>query len=117
MPQRRSMAKRMRQALKRRERNRTVRTRVRGETRKALAAIAAGDLEAAQSAADEARRQTDRAVSKGVLHRRTAARRKRRLYKHFRTGSVPAEVVAPPSEPEAETAEDETQDEPEADDE
>jgi small subunit ribosomal protein S20 len=105
MPQRKSMAKRMRQALQRRARNRAVKSRVHTETKRALTAIAAGDREAAQQAAEAARRQIDKAVSKGVLHRRTAARRKSRLYRHLHSGTVPAQAPAGARRPDATTAE------------
>jgi small subunit ribosomal protein S20 len=45
----------------------------------ALAAAETGDEDAAREALRIAHRSTDIAVSKGVLHKRTAARRKSRL--------------------------------------
>jgi small subunit ribosomal protein S20 len=44
-------------------------------------AIAAGDGEAATAQQREASRALDKAVAKGILHKRTAARRKSRLAK------------------------------------
>jgi small subunit ribosomal protein S20 len=75
----RSAKKRIRQSEKRRLRNRAVRTRVRTETKKVLRAVAAGDRETAAQAYVQAQSVIDRAVKRGVLHWRTAARRKSRL--------------------------------------
>ena len=71
-----SQIKRNRQNEKRRLRNRAVRSELRTREKAAIAA-AGGDGEA------EALRQTikriDRAASKGVIHKNTAARKKSRL--------------------------------------
>ena len=74
----RSALKRMRQNEKRRVRNSGVKSRVRVTAKAARVALAEG----ANDAAGEARRAAtvaDRAVSRGVLHRNTAARMKSRL--------------------------------------
>ena len=52
---------------------------MRTRARQALEAAEAGDAAAAAEALREAQRTIDRAVSKGVLHKNTAARRKARL--------------------------------------
>ena len=77
MPSKRSAAKRQRQNEKRRLRNRAVMSRVRTAMRKLREAMADGSVTDEQLAAVTG--QLDRAVSKGVLKRNTAARRKRRL--------------------------------------
>ena len=71
MPNLRSAKKRLRQNEKKRVRNMAVKTRIKTETKKALAG---GDAGTAFSA-------IDRAASKGVIHRNAAARRKSRLAK------------------------------------
>ena len=80
MPNIRSAQKRMRQEAKRRLRNRSVKSEVRTAVTKARAAI---DTSAAEPQTEEAIRtairELDSAVSKGVLHRNNAARRKSRL--------------------------------------
>jgi small subunit ribosomal protein S20 len=80
MPNTRSAQKRMRQEEKRRLRNRTVKSEVRTAVTKARTAI---DSAAAEPQTEEtirtAIRELDSAVSKGVLHRNNAARRKSRL--------------------------------------
>jgi len=67
--------KRMRQSEKRRVRNRTIRSQVRTAVKTARAA--GGD--ALPTAVAEAIRALDKAVTKGVVHRNTAARKKSAL--------------------------------------
>jgi small subunit ribosomal protein S20 len=70
-----SALKRMRQSEKRRVRNRTIRSQVRTAVKTARAA--GGDAQ--RSAIAEAIRTLDKAVTKGVVHRNTAARKKSAL--------------------------------------
>jgi small subunit ribosomal protein S20 len=79
MAQHRSAEKRARQALKRRARNRTVRSRVRGSTRAVRAALESGDVATAQSRLREAERVIRKAASKGVVKKATASRSVARL--------------------------------------
>ena len=79
LPSNRSAAKRQRQNQKRRLRNRAVLSRVRTTTRALREAVADRSVTSDHLAA--VTRQLDRAVSKGVLKRNTAARRKRRLHR------------------------------------
>lgn len=83
MPNTKSALKRMRQAEKRRLRNRFYRSTARTYVKRARAAIAAGDLEAAKEAIKRAVSALDRAAEKGVIHKNNAARRKSRLMKAF----------------------------------
>lgn len=76
-----SQIKRNRQNQKRAERNKSVRTSLKTATKKVRAAVAVGDAEVAQARAREAARALDKAASKGIVHRRTVARRKSRLAK------------------------------------
>jgi small subunit ribosomal protein S20 len=76
-----SQIKRNRSNAKRAERNKAVRTSLKTSTKKARVAIAEGDAEAAQTLARETARALDKATSKGIVHKRTAARRKSRLAK------------------------------------
>ena len=76
-----SRIKRNRQNEKRSERNKTVRTALKTSTKKVRAAIGDGDAEAATTQQREAARALDKAVAKGIVHKRTAARRKSRLAK------------------------------------
>jgi small subunit ribosomal protein S20 len=76
-----SQIKRNRQNTKRAERNKTVRTALKTSTKKVRAGVAAGDAEEATARQREASRALDKAAGKGIVHKRTAARRKSRLAK------------------------------------
>jgi small subunit ribosomal protein S20 len=76
-----SQIKRNKQNEVRHERNKAVRSSLKTATKKVETAVAEGDAEAAQLRAREAARALDKAASKGVVHKRTAARRKSRLAK------------------------------------
>jgi small subunit ribosomal protein S20 len=78
-----SAKKRIRQNAKRRMRNRVYRTRARTFVKHARIAIESGDSDVATDAVRKAVSELDRASSKGVIHRKNAARRKSRLMKHL----------------------------------
>jgi small subunit ribosomal protein S20 len=71
-------AKHLRQSEKRRVRNMSITSAVRTEVTKARTAIASKQSEAA-AAVKTASRILDKAVTKGVVHRTAAARKKSRL--------------------------------------
>jgi small subunit ribosomal protein S20 len=73
-----SALKRMRQNEKRRIRNRAVRSRVRTAVKTARTALTTTGAETTAAVID-AIRTLDRAVTKGVIHRNTAARKKSAL--------------------------------------
>jgi len=81
LAQHRSAEKRARQAVKRRDRNRAVRSRVRGSTRAVRAALERGDVADARSQLREAEKVLRRAASKGVVKKTTASRTVSRLAK------------------------------------
>lgn len=62
-----------------RQRNIAVKSRVKSYVKAAETALAAGDAEASAPALKSAISEIDRAVSKGVLHANTAARKKSAL--------------------------------------
>lgn len=68
-----------RKSEKRRLRNRNTRSTTRTIIGKALDAVREGDSEAAEPAVSHAIRILDRAVTKGLVHKNNAARRKSRL--------------------------------------
>jgi small subunit ribosomal protein S20 len=74
-----SARKRARQAVKRRERNASLRTAARSAIKEVKKAIAAGDKAAAAAALEKSRPVIDRVAAKGVLHPNAASRHKRRL--------------------------------------
>jgi small subunit ribosomal protein S20 len=80
MPNLRSAKKRMRIEEKRRARNKAVKSTVRTQITKAREGIASTPAEPqTEEAVRQAISALDRAVTKGVLHRNNAARRKSRL--------------------------------------
>jgi small subunit ribosomal protein S20 len=76
-----SQIKRNRQNEKARQRNKADRTSLKTGAKKVRAAAAEGDADTAAQRAREVSRALDKAASKGVLHKRTAARQKSRLAK------------------------------------
>jgi small subunit ribosomal protein S20 len=74
-----SQIKRNRQNEVRRLRNKAVRTSLKTTAKKVRLQVSAGELDSARELAGQATRDLDRAASKGVLHKRSAARRKSRL--------------------------------------
>jgi small subunit ribosomal protein S20 len=76
-----SQIKRNRQNAKRNARNKAVRSSLKTATKKVDAAVSVDDADAATALARDASRAYDKAASKGILHKRTAARHKSRLAK------------------------------------
>lgn len=74
-----SAEKRIRQTIKRTAINRARKSRVGTFVKKVEAAIASGDKEAAQSAFRVAQPELHRAITKGVMHKNTVARKLSRL--------------------------------------
>ena len=71
--------KRARQAEKRRAHNASLRSLVRTNIKKVVAAIGSGDAEQAQAAYAAAVPVIDRMADKGIIHKNKAARHKSRL--------------------------------------
>ena len=76
-----SQIKRNRQNAVRNERNRAARSELKTRIRNALEAAESGDRASAAEALRLAQKHIDKAVSKGLIHKNTAARRKARLTK------------------------------------
>jgi small subunit ribosomal protein S20 len=76
-----SQIKRNRQNAKRHERNKAAKSALKTSTKKVHTAVAEGDGDVAQERYRELARELDRAASKGIMPKRTAARRKSRLAK------------------------------------
>lgn len=79
MPHSNSAKKRLRQNEAQRLRNKAYRSRYRGQLKKSAAAIALGEVETAETAVRQTGRVLDKVATKGVIHRRKAARLKSRL--------------------------------------
>jgi small subunit ribosomal protein S20 len=87
-------ARRMiRVAERRRQRNRAIKSAVRTYIKKAEQAIQA-NVNACHEQVIAAIRALDRAVTKGVLHRNNAARRKSRLMKKYNRAKAAATAAA-----------------------
>jgi len=76
-----SQIKRITTNEKARLRNQAVKSKLKTSVRKFREAAASGDAEAANDALQNASRQLDKAVSKGVIHKNQAANRKSSMAK------------------------------------
>jgi small subunit ribosomal protein S20 len=74
-----SVRKRARQAIVRRDHNMGLRTSVRTAIKNVKKAVAAGNKDAAAQSLRETQRVIDRIVAKGILHRNAGDRHKSRL--------------------------------------
>jgi small subunit ribosomal protein S20 len=74
-----SVRKRARQAVVRREHNMSLRTRVRSAIKDVKKAVAAGNKDQATKQLRDAQGVIDRVVAKGILHRNAGDRHKSRL--------------------------------------
>jgi small subunit ribosomal protein S20 len=83
MPNTKSAAKRMRQSVKRRLHNRVAKKVIKTVTKKAMTAMAAGDLENVAAGLKIALSKIDKAGARRVLHPNTAARRKSKLARAY----------------------------------
>lgn len=90
MPNNPAAEKRMRQEIKRRAHNRSVKSIVKTQITKARQAISSvnTDTEAAAESVRAAVSELDRAAKKGVIHKNNAARRKSRLMKQLNAKSL-----------------------------
>jgi small subunit ribosomal protein S20 len=79
-----SAIKRIKQSETRRQRNRATRSTIRSAVKAAQAATEA-KLPESRAAVNEAIRTLDRAVSRGVMHRNTVARKKSALARKLNT--------------------------------
>ena len=81
-----SAIKRIRSSGRKRGYNILVRSSVRTAVKKARTAVEAGDN--GEAAVHQAISELDRAVTKGVLHKNNAARKKSRLMKKLNAGKI-----------------------------
>jgi small subunit ribosomal protein S20 len=90
MPIIKSSIKDLRRTERRAARNRAAQGKLRSTLKRARAAVAAGQTDAAQKAVAEALPVIDRAPGKGILHKNAAARHKSRLMRRLSKMSAPA---------------------------
>jgi small subunit ribosomal protein S20 len=74
-----SQIKRNRQTVRRNDRNKAIRSELGTRAKQAIEAAESGDATQAEELLQLAQKRFDMAVTKGVLHKNTAARRKSRL--------------------------------------
>lgn len=82
MPNNKSAEKRMQIAERNRERNVSIRTSVKTAIKKVLEAIKTNDDNVIKGTLNKAYSIIDKAVTKGVLHKNTAARKKSRITRY-----------------------------------
>jgi small subunit ribosomal protein S20 len=80
-----SQIKRNRQNERQNARNKAVRSELKTRAKQAVAAAEAGDAARAEELLAIAQKRIDMAVTKGVIHKNTAARRKSRLTAQVRS--------------------------------
>ncbi len=81
MPNTKSAKKRLRQNIKRRERNRYYVRRMKTEAKKVLKAVEEKNLELAKEQLRVAMKWIERAAARGAIHKNEAARRQSRISK------------------------------------
>jgi len=79
MPNTKSAKKRLRQNIKRRQRNRYYVRRMKTESKKVLEAVAQKDLERAKEQLKVAMKWIERAAARGAIHKNEAARRQSKV--------------------------------------
>ncbi|MBN1418480.1 MAG: 30S ribosomal protein S20 [Planctomycetes bacterium] len=95
MPTSLQATKRVRQNEKRRIRNKGLRSVAKTFSKKVVAAVQAGNLEAAEKELRTAFQKIDKAAKKSVFHRNNAARRKARLARMVHALEVKSRGAAP----------------------
>jgi len=83
MAKTKSALKRIKQSLKRRQRNRRVKSHIKNAVKAFYASLQEKDLQKARETLAAAGRVIDKAASKGVIHKKKAARKKSRLAKQL----------------------------------
>lgn len=83
MPNISSAKKRVRQTIKKTRRNNLIKSQIKYSVKKFGEALKSADSENIKLSLKNAIRAIDKAVSKGVLHKNTAARKKSSLYKRL----------------------------------
>ena len=85
-----SALNRVRQTKVRTAQNRAIKSNVKTSRKSALAAIAAGDAAASQSAYNSFASTADKAAKRGTIHKRTADRMKARMAAKLKPAAVQA---------------------------
>ena len=88
MPNCDSAKKRLRQNVVRGERNNSIKSAVKTQVKKVIAATQAGDIETAEAQFRLAAKYLDRAGAKRVIHKNAAGRKKSRLQKAIKAAKA-----------------------------
>lgn len=94
-----SAIKAHRQSVKRRLRNRAVKSATKTAIKRATEAIAGGDMDAAREAVRAAISTLDKAAQKGVLHPNNAGRRKSRLLLRYNASVAALQIPSEEQQP------------------
>jgi len=89
MPHSRSATKRARQNVKRRTRNRAIKSALTTRRRHFSEAVADGDVGKAEAAFKEAQKALDKARAKGTVHKNAAARKVSRMTRKLQALKAP----------------------------
>ncbi|HMO14213.1 MAG TPA: 30S ribosomal protein S20 [Pirellulaceae bacterium] len=85
MPNTKSAAKRLKQNVDRRSRNRSVKSELKTHVKKVASSVSSGDVPKAEEEYKVTAKRLDQASSKGVIHPNKSARLKSRLQKKIKT--------------------------------
>jgi small subunit ribosomal protein S20 len=96
MPTTKSAAKRLRQSIERRTRNRAIKRDLRTRGKRVESALAAGNVELAGKEFRVAAKKLDQAAAKRVIHRNAAARTKSRLAAKIKAAKIKAAAQQAP---------------------
>lgn len=83
MPIMKSAKKRLRQNIKHNLRNRSYKSALKTQVKNFLGVVKEGNVQAAKEELRLTVKKLDKAASKGILHKKTASRKKSRLTKKF----------------------------------
>ncbi|MCC6445164.1 MAG: 30S ribosomal protein S20 [Armatimonadetes bacterium] len=93
MPNIKSVIKDVKKSRQRHLRNQSVKSALKTYVKKARQAVDVADFQAAPDAVVLASRKLDKAVSKGIIHKNQAARRKSRLMKRLNKAQAAAALT------------------------
>ena len=90
MPNCKSAEKRLRQSVTRKARNKAIKTTIKTQIKKVLAAAESGDVSSAEDQFKLAAKGLDRAGARNIIHRNAAARQKSRLQRAIKKAKASA---------------------------
>ena len=88
MPNSPSAKKRLGQSKIRQQRNKAIKSSIKTQVKKVLAATEAGEIENAETLYKTAAQKLDRAGARNIIHKNAAARQKSRLQRHIKAAKA-----------------------------